>query len=106
MFRVDCAVAANLKMKLMTEAMMEAARMHTKVREEMKAMGRDHHREMIAIGERKTMRKAMMVPARKRANMMWEQILRMLMMVVSVEGRAIVAPDKSSSNIIWTILNQ
>lgn len=106
MFRVDCAVAANLKMKLMTEAMTEAARIHTKVRDEIKAMGNDHHREKMANGERKAIRKAMMVPARKRANMMCEQILRMLMMVVSVEGRAIVAPDKSSSNIIWTMLNQ
>lgn len=106
MFRDDCAVAAYLKTKLMTDAMVEAVKISMKVMAEMKAMGKDHHRENIAIGDRKTSKNASIVPARKNANMMCEQIFRMFRISVSVEGKAIVAPDKSSSRMTWTILNQ
>lgn len=102
----DCAVAAYLKTKLMTDAMVEAANIRIKVAAEMKAIGKDHQREKMAIGDRKTIRKARMVPARKKANMICEQIMRMLRISVRVAGRAMVAPDKSSSKMTWTMLNQ
>lgn len=92
--------------KLMTDAMTDAAKMSTNVTAEMMAMGKDHQREKMAIGERNTSRKARMVPARKKANMISEQILRMLRISVRAAGRAMVAPDKSSSKMTWTMLNQ
>lgn len=57
-----------MKTKLMTDAMVDAARMSTKVMAERKAIGRDHHREKMAMGERKTSTKARIVPVRKKAN--------------------------------------
>lgn len=76
MLRDACAVAAYLKTKLITEAMTLPTRMITKVRKETRDMGKAHHLEKIATGERKTIIKETMVPARKKANMMLEQILR------------------------------
>lgn len=65
-----------MKTKLMTEAMTLPTRTTRKVRKETIDMGKAHHREKIAIGDRKTIKKEMIVPARKKANMMLEQILR------------------------------
>lgn len=76
MLRDACAVAAYLKTKLITEAMTLPTRIIRKVRKEIRDIGRAHHREKMAMGERKTMMKETMVPARKKANMMLEQILR------------------------------
>ena len=76
MLRDVCAVAAYLKTKLMTEAMTLPTRMTKKVRKETRDMGRAHHREKMAMGERKIIAKEMTVPARKKANMMLEHILR------------------------------
>lgn len=76
MLRDVCAVAAYLKTKLMTEAMVLPTRMTRNVRKETMDMGKAHHREKIAMGDKKTMMKEMIVPARKKANMMLEHILR------------------------------
>lgn len=76
MFRDVCAVAAYLKTKLMTDAMTLPTRMTRKVRKEISDIGKAHHLEKMAMGDRKTITKEMTVPARKKANIMLEQSLR------------------------------
>lgn len=76
MLRDVWAVAAYLKTKLMTDAITLPTRMTRKVRKETRDMGKANHREKMAMGDRKTITKEMIVPARKKANMMLEQILR------------------------------
>lgn len=76
MLRDACAVAAYLKTKLITEAMTLPTSIMRNVRKETSDMGKAHHLEKIAMGERKTIMKETIVPARKKANMMFEQILR------------------------------
>lgn len=66
--RDDCAVAAYLKTKLMTEAMIDAAKISIKVIADKMAIGKDHHREKMATGDRKASTKARTVPVRKNAN--------------------------------------
>lgn len=106
MLRDVCAVAAYLKTKLMTEAMTLPTRMTRKVRNETMDMGKAHHREKIAMGDRKTIKKEMIVPARKKANMMLEHILRIPRIWVISAGNAMVAPERSSFKMISTGLNQ
>lgn len=102
----DCAVAAYLKTKLMTDAITDPAKMTTKVRPEMMDMGREIQREKMAMGERMERQKARMVPARKKANMRCEHSLRMSRICVSSVGKAIVAPARSSFRMTDTISNQ
>lgn len=106
MLRDVCAVAAYLKTKLMTEAMTLPTRMTRKVRNETMDMGKAHQREKIAMGDRKTIKKEMIVPARKKANMMLEHILRIPRIWVISAGNAMVAPERSSFKMISTGLNQ
>lgn len=106
MFREDCAVAAYLKTKLMTDAITDATRTIKNVKKETRVMGIAHHREKMARGDKKTIEKETTVPARKKANMMLEQILRIPRIWVISEGKAIVAPERSSLRIILTGLNQ
>ena len=76
MFKDDWAVAAYLKTKLMTDAITDATRVIKNVKKETRAIGRAHHREKMARGDMRIIAKETIVPARKKANMMLEQIFR------------------------------
>lgn len=102
----SCAVRAILAATLMTVAMtaaMTRAMLESKPRSD---RAREKRRRRIASGVRRRRRALRTAPPMKQPYMTWEPMRRSLRIVMTWEGRAILAPARSSLTRTSTGLNQ